>query len=314
MADKCSKCNGLFNSTSDKDSIGVCCECSGYFHAKCCSVKVWQTWTKRNAKREEWRCDTCKPDTASSQTKPEEISGNAVLSVLNELRKEIADNHRDTKSRFDDLDKSINTLRESVIESQRKISVLEEDNAQLKDQLNSVKADSEKNTIEMRKMKLELHELQQYSRRHNLEIKGVPVSHGENVYAILECISRVLDVPWNKGAEISIAHRLRRPDTGPPAIVVAFVCRSVKDAWLFAARSKKLTTKNLSPTFPPGPIYINSHLTGHNKQLLGRARQLVRDGKLANAWTVNGKVLVRRMSGGVGIRVVEMEDFDKVVS
>ncbi|KAG8250189.1 hypothetical protein J6590_106997 [Homalodisca vitripennis] len=101
-------------------------------------------------------------------------------------------------------------------------------------------------------------------------------------------------------------------DTHHPTIIAAFIYRGTRDMWLAAARKKKLTTTDISTRLQPGPVYINSHLTGHNKFLLGRAKQHVRDKKLAAVWTVEGKILVRKEEGSHAQRVWFAEDLDSI--
>lgn len=116
--------------------------------------------------------------------------------------------------------------------------------------------------------------------------------------------------------DISIAHRLSRPNNenhSAPAIVVQFVSRSVRAEWLSAAKKRKILTTDLSPSLQPAPVYINEHLSAHNKQLLGRAKSLVREKKLAYAWVNDGRVLVRKTADSQAERVRDFGEIDRAV-
>lgn len=119
-------------------------------------------------------------------------------------------------------------------------------------------------------------DLEQHSRLQNLEISGVPVTWGEDIYAVLKKVSRALDLPFNRSG-ISVAHRLPTPKNNrfPPTINVQFVSWSMRAEWLAAAKLKRLQTTNLLPTFNPAPVFVNEHLTRHNKELIVEAKALV---------------------------------------
>jgi hypothetical protein len=129
---------------------------------------------------------------------------------------------------------------------------------------------------------------------------------------ILQDIAAALNINF-KREDVSIAHRLRQysaKHTFPP-IIVQFVSRSTKEIWLAAARKKKnLRSNEVNGRLVPNNVYINDHLTPHNKALLGRARKLQRDGKIHFATYSNGKILIKHKERDSAIRIAAMEDLD----
>lgn len=83
-------------------------------------------------------------------------------------------------------------------------------------------------------MQQEVLDLQQYTRRNNLEIVGVPTTPGEDIYALLKSLANYLHIKFAR-EEISVAHRLpsRRPRTEEqpddkrrdPTIIVSLISR-----------------------------------------------------------------------------------------
>ncbi|KAG8262005.1 hypothetical protein J6590_061737 [Homalodisca vitripennis] len=125
-------------------------------------------------------------------------------------------------------------------------------------------------------LKTEIGELQQISRCDNIEIMGV-----------VESIAKAIGVVFNKGG-ISIAHRIPAPRDRRfhSSIVVQFVSRSIRVELLTAGE----------------------HLTAHNKAILGRAKVFVKFGKLAYAWSREGRVMVRKTADAPAQRVSSFED------
>lgn len=114
---------------------------------------------------------------------------------------------------------------------------IENENSKLKERCNFLQG-------EVRSMRIELLELQQYSRSNNIEVSGVPLTKGEDFYAILECMAQKLDISYTR-SDFSIAHLvpIKGKFAHKPLIVAQFCSRSTRDVWLSAV--KKMYFKQL---------------------------------------------------------------------
>lgn len=63
------------------------------------------------------------------------------------------------------------------------------------------------------KLRSELNDLQQYSRRNNVEIKGIPEVEGENLLGLVTKIGMRLDVRIDP-ADVDICHRTGKKQEG----------------------------------------------------------------------------------------------------
>ncbi|KAG8252694.1 hypothetical protein J6590_051143 [Homalodisca vitripennis] len=73
-------------------------------------------------------------------------------------------------------------------------------------------------------------------------------------------------------------------------------------------RCEQLERHNVE--FDKEVVFLNEHLTGHNKAVLGKARSLQRQEKLHFAGYFNGKIFVKPR-GVDSIQVTWLEDLDK---
>lgn len=155
-----------------------------------------------------------------------------------------------------------------------------------------------------------LNELETYSRRENLIIRGLPESSfaesatasstssaADNVAedsssaiersVVLFCRNKLnIDL---KESDISSAHRLKKgikDDTRP--LIVRFVNRSVRDKVM---RAKKVLRSDTGTR-----IFITDHLTHSASALFFEARSLVRAKKIESTWTINGRVFYKKTS------------------
>jgi len=152
-------------------------------------------------------------------------------------------------------------------------------------------------------------ELEQYSRRDNLLITGIPASMAERAAAgqgtqpnlnaessdvtttkVISFCEDVLHVSIDAN-DISIAHRckMRRGSKVPP-VLVRFTRRSKRDE-VFRAKSALKAYNEQRPM--DERAYINEDLTENNNKLLGIARKAVKDHKLESAWSFNCRIFVK---------------------
>lgn len=169
-------------------------------------------------------------------------------------------------------------------------------------------------------MQRENNEKEQQMRLYNVEITGVPESKDEKVTAIVTTIAKHLGVSI-LSADIDYASRITprtRNANRPRAIVAKFCRRQLKDVLISAARKKAGGIKAgdvglASSSTAMAAIYINEHLTVTNKDLLYKARNLVRERGFQYLWVRNGHILVRRKDGAPPLRINCADDLKKIV-
>jgi len=303
---QCAKCNA----TANASDLAKCVVCEGYYHPGCSRLKTSEALRRLGARKTTWKCDSCTSETTSTKSDADQTDP-AIIDILKTIQKDMAESRKENKTRFDQLSASIDNIKLSVEEFNIKLNSLQEENDKLKQEVTDMKEECRKLNEEMVSLKIEMLDMQQYSRRNNLEIKGVPTSQREDIFFLLESVARALNVPFQRG-EVSAAHRVPARGQGHPPIIVAFISRQSTDHWLAAARTKRLQTTDISPRWQPAPVYINSYLTGHNKRILGRAKAMVKDRSLEAAWNARGKVVVRKAEGEPSQRIFFIEDLEKL--
>ena len=123
--------------------------------------------------------------------------------------------------------------------------------------------------------------LEQYGRRQNLEIVGIPETQGEDTNKLVIEVAKMLNIEVTPD-QISTSHRLptRRTrhennsiKTFPPPIIVRFVNRDVRNK-IYANR--KLTRDldcNKFSVYGTKSVFINENLTRPRKKLLWMTKQ-----------------------------------------
>lgn len=310
MSSKCGKCDSAIITSAVS---AKCVECNRVFHPACTRLGSEQNFTKTKSKS--WKCDGCRDESTSttSNKSADEEDRKSIIETLQSVKREI---NRNIDEKISTVLSSVSGISEELKNLQSNVSAMEASLSKVDERCGHLERENDGLRKDVSSLQQQLRDAEQHQRAANLEIVGLPCTEGEDIYACLQQVAAALDVLWNR-EDISIAHRLRlysrKRHTHPP-IICQFVSRSVRTSWLSAARNKKhLAANEISRSFPPSPVYINEHLTRDNKMLLGKARRLMKDGKLHFAGYVNGKILVRTTPTADPIQVTDILQLDTYV-
>lgn len=161
--------------------------------------------------------------------------------------------------------------------------------------------------------------LEQYSRANNLEIRGVPVTQGEECLDIVKQLGDAIGCTVQT-EDIDTAHRVPTHNASHKNIIVRFCSRDKRTEFLSNARKSRPTTACLgvlgessqqatANTEGQGdsntvgdryqksrvqPIYVNEHLTPENKILFGKALELKKQSKWMFLWTDHCVIKARK--------------------
>lgn len=191
-----------------------------------------------------------------------------------------------------DFNKKYDELKVTIIDKNELITKLTSDCSILKEEL--------KSTVSR------LDTLEQYSRRNNLEIQGVPEKNSENISKIIGDIGAAINCPLTIH-DIDAVHRVPFFDSkriGPKNIIVKLKSRVLKDNFL--ARMKEYALKNRNTNTNGSPrhgvviphisdrLFVNEHLTPKNKQLYKLVRAAAKEKEYKFTWTKNGFIYTRK--------------------
>ena len=166
----------------------------------------------------------------------------------------------------------------------------------------SLKAEILKSSNEVKFLKKSLNDLEQFTRRDCLEIRGIPLPSTptdlDQTDEVVLQIAEKIGVPMQK-SDISISHRIpsrkQFTDDGipvPPAII-KFVKREIREN-LYRARKnlKSISTVDLGYSVA-NKIYVNENLTEKNKEIFKLCLKCKRDLSYKFLWTNAGRIFLR---------------------
>ncbi|KAJ4446140.1 hypothetical protein ANN_12832 [Periplaneta americana] len=190
----------------------------------------------------------------------------------------------------------VNELRKSVEFMSSKFNSLREELAHTRHELNSTQEEMKRLVKENDHLKQEVSDLQQYTRRDNIMLFGVPEVDEQSTYEVIDQISEVIGSSELVQHDVSIAHRIpSRPGKMRP-IVIRFTKRRSRDEWLqlFRNEAKKddsgpgIATKKVNRELPEGRITAGDQLTAVTRDLLNKTRDAARLKNYKFVWTRDG--------------------------
>ena len=215
-----------------------------------------------------------------------EMDGN-FLKKFNELIEDVKE--------VKELGRKTNTSIEGVLEEMRK---LKEENENMKSIIGEIKEEN-------RRLKMHINELDQYGKKSNIIVYGVPYQENENLRNEIIRIAASMETELNDG-DISAVHRLPSKNTKkPPPIIVKMNNLDKKTNLVNNSRRMKLRGVGSNPKLSFS-VAIYDHLSTNTMELLNEAKEMRKNGKIAYAWQRNGKVFIRTTEESRAVRVYDI--------
>ena len=134
--------------------------------------------------------------------------------------------------------------------------------------------------------------LEQYTRKFNVEIHGVPEYEGENPQDIVMKIGLKMSVDVTT-QDIDIVHRLFRNSQAIKPIIVRFTLYKKRREFhkgRFHLKETNITEiTGIAQGYADGRIFVNKNLTQYRQEVLAKARKMKKANKIFRVWTVDGK-------------------------
>ena len=245
------------------------------------------------------------PVTPTPSNPTNEISDEDLESLISEIP-----NNKDGKK----FKQYLSLTRKALVKDFSKIlsdhvAALKAENAALRSHVTKLENQIKKNEIEYQ---TDLNRLEQYGRRSNVEIAGIPdeVSINELENKVV-AIFKEMDVKVDP-RDIEACHRLPngRHSKGPARTIVRFVNRKNCNEIFSKKRNlKNIDKKKLNLR---SNIYVNYSLCRDYRRIWYNARKLHSDGKITKFWVSNGTVKIALTENSPPISILHKSKLEEL--
>ena len=245
------------------------------------------------------------------------------MSLTKEVLEEIIDRRlQPFQQKISELSTTVEEFRQFISFSNnqyddhsKKVDKLLMDFKDLTKESSMLKSETYRLANEMKQFSDRLNELEQYSRRDCVEIRGVPINphHEENTDDIVVKVAKLMDVTITE-QDISISHRLPQAKDSKyhPTIIAKFQSRKKREIFYKSrANLKNKSTKDLDITYKfHNNIYINESLTKRNQDLFKVCLKAKKSIGLQSVWSNNGKIFLKENQDSRPIIIKSSQDLE----
>jgi chaperonin cofactor prefoldin len=314
MSGTCGVCNVYLRAGKTSEVVTCSGSCKKSFHINCIKDDTEEAKV-RSVKH--WRCKDCRDGGNSNSIISDSsapITKEFIRTVLEGFRNDMFGELKTVKDEMTEVVKSIGFLSDKVDASNTLMEELKKNINDLKKENDSLRATNSSLCESVNDLQDRVRSLEQYTRRSNIEISGVPATPNENVVKLVKDVGRAIGASVDE-AQINAAHRVPsfRNDRAP-SLVVQFNSRSVRDDWIkhYKENRNATTADKINASFPKSKVFVNEHLAPVNKVFLSKLKKKCREIGYTYVWFREGKFFVRKCNGEKCIRIVSDADIEKL--
>ncbi|XP_042150253.1 uncharacterized protein LOC121838222 [Ixodes scapularis] len=202
-----------------------------------------------------------------------------------------------------DIEKSVQAMPDNYDEVLRKMKEHDSEIKELRKKVNQLV--QERKTDKTTELKKELNKLEQYGRRNNLEVHGLVETNNENLLEKLNKIADQIAVPPLTKDSVEAIHRVPTRAKKTPMVIVRFVNRNERNAWL-------QNKQKLKSEADDGNVHLQENMTASNRQLFYDVRTEAKHLSYKFIWHKKGCSYVRKQEGAPTIRIEHEGDLEKI--
>lgn len=325
-----------------------CSVCKKLFHFICAQKE--HGFERRGTDRETWMCSTCRSASQLASERSGESAGNPGSSksssgqdLLTSSPKESVLKGVDEQSHFavlNDISARISHMQAqltTIYSIQQDLQEVKSDIAVMKVTLNErldnlftrigdidtrvsavecLKSDVEELKEQVKIIMEDGHKNEQWVRRSNIQINGVPQKAGENLVKTVVALANRSGFPLNPETDIDFVTRVAvrsGDEKKAKPIVLKMQSRYKKDDFLASLRKlRDCKASDVGFQDSNSRIYFNDHLSSRNKQLLVQAKLKAKEKSYAYCWVRNCTIMVRKSDKSPVIHITSSESLKKI--
>ncbi|KAL1468266.1 hypothetical protein MTO96_041604 [Rhipicephalus appendiculatus] len=237
-----------------------------------------------------------------------------IRSLFDDLKRELRAEFKDFKDTIErDFRKEFRDIKTSLAHAYKEYEDIKVENKELKESNAKLHVLCSDLLHQIKDHECRILQAEQYSRRANVEIKGIPYSASLNLTEVVTKMCEQIGVPI-LASHIARVHWVpTAKDAAKKNVVVQFLQRQKRDGFLKSARSATLKCSDVGID-SRAALFVKEHLCPELKRLLGRATARKHEANWKYVWVRDGKIFARQADGSPRIRIQNGEDVDKMVN
>lgn len=286
-----------------------CCICEVRFHVNCIKDDVKGTKTRSY---KDFKCKTCREQNVPEVSAESDLK-EFITKSLDDYKKHLLSELALFKTEMIEMTNLVQFISDKIDKTNLLMEKISNEMSEVRKEIQEVRVKNASLTTEVNELKERLRNLEQYSRRSNIELSGIPETQNENVLQIVKDVGAALGLEVDE-SQVSAAHRIPAYNKERnPSLIVQFQKKIVKDEWVNKYKeNKSFSAKQINPAFPDQRVYLNDHLSPENKLFLKALKNKCKDIGYTYAWCRDGKFFARKSAGDRCLKISSMADIERL--
>ena len=188
-----------------------------------------------------------------------------------------------------------------IFELNKRLEKLEKSNQDLKKENSELKTANDVLSKKLTEVQNNCDNLDQMSRKNNLLIHGLPEQENCSLEdGAIRFLNSHFDIKATVTDFQSITKMSTNNDNKPPAVMLEF--KDMKKRKLVLEKRKLLKNKGIS---------ITQHLAPSRAKMLKKANELVKNKKVQQAWSAEGKIFIKQNENGRILQIKALSDLNR---
>lgn len=229
----------------------------------------------------------------------------AALSYLPAAVKELRNEVSEVKHSIEFSGKMVEEINTKISALESKLKLVDV----LKNEVDSLK-------VHITKIQDDMEQRDQWARRSNIELVGIPERKGENLITIITSLAKHTGFDIDPRVDIDFVTRVAPKESKKgqhKPIIIKMQARYRKDDFLTSIRTKRNLSSSDIGCGGDSRIYANDHLTSASKRLLHLTKEAAKQNQYRFVWVRNCRILVRKSEGSHIRAILKLEDLNKMI-
>lgn len=330
-------CKICFVVVKEEDLI-KCSACRGLYHYACIGLKEHDFKKMLPMNKIKWKCPPCKSGkkkenkSSPNTPRPECSSSQSMINIdANAIMDHIDSRFSALQSAIDSLKSDVNEkltrLSATVASWETKMQGFASSIASINEQVFDLKQENDKLKQDLDHLRSKVTDIsdcndrnEQWVRRSNIQINGVPEKKGENLLSLVKSLAQKCNFAMNVDSDVDFVTRVAVKNDAdnktPKPIILKMHSRYKKDDFLSSLRKlKNCTAGDIGITGAQSGynIFFNDHLSARNKYLLKQAKRLAKEKGYVYCWVRNCTIMVRRSDQSPIIHITSEHSLNKII-
>ncbi|XP_046683510.1 uncharacterized protein LOC124369531 [Homalodisca vitripennis] len=219
---------------------------------------------KTRDSKKKWFCDECRKAKGTSSINSSKLGEQAttltkefMIGLFEAFKKEVSDELKSHSTQFQDFKTALDFFSAKLDDSNKAMAEIQTQYKEIRRENEAFKVQNAQLSQRVGALETKVRDLEQYSRRDNIEINGLPEIPGENSMSILQDIGRAIGVEVEPSTIVAVHRVPTFSRTRTPPLIVRFTTRDKRDEWQHNEKKKTLMARDVNRNFPATKVFIN---------------------------------------------------------